>query len=284
VRIATSPAETYAQAFYAQALGLYAKAGLNVDVTALATGAAVSTAVVGGAADIGVSTTLNIANAITRGVPLVIIAPSGMTTRAAPTGLLCAAKNSPYKTAKDFDGQTIAIPALKQTADLAVRVWLTQGGMDPARVHIIEAPFPEMAASVQRGVYAAAAISEPSLNRAITSGGVRCFADPYGAIAPQYMFAAWFATKAFADKYPDLVRKIGAALTEAGIWANSHHFASAEVVSRVNRVDVDTIRAEVRPVYAEEIKISEIQPQLDAGYKYGFLTRPVNATELLGGK
>jgi ABC-type nitrate/sulfonate/bicarbonate transport system substrate-binding protein len=77
-----------------------------------------------------------------------------------------------------------------------------------------------------------------------------------------------------------VVKKIAAALTEAGKWANSHHFESAAVVSKINKVDVDTIRAEVRPLYAEEIKLSEIQPQLDAGFKFGFLTRAVNAGEL----
>ena len=282
VRIASSAAETYAQALYARDLGLYQKAGLNAEVDVLATGAAVSTAVVGGAVDVGISTTLNLANAITRGVPLVVIAPGPMTTVKNPTGLICVAKSSPYKTAKDFEGQTIAIPALKQTADLGVREWLAQAGVDPAKVHIIEAPFAEMAAAVERGTYAAAAISEPALGRAMKSGNVRCIGDPYGAVAPNYMFAAWFTTKQFADKNPDVVRKVAQALTDAGKWANAHHTESAPIVARINKVDVDTIRAETRPVYAEEIRVSEIQPQLDAGYKYGFLTRAVTSSELLG--
>jgi NitT/TauT family transport system substrate-binding protein len=281
VRIAASAAETYAQAFYAQDQGLYQKVGLNnVEVQTLATGAAVLTGVAGGAVDVGVGTTVGLANAITRGVPFVMIAPAAMTTPKAPTGLMCVGKNSPYKTAKDLDGQTIAVPALKQTADLAVRVWLTQNGVDLAKVHIIEAPFAEMGPAVERGTYAAATISEPALTRAMKAGGIRCIGDPFGSIAPEYMFSAWFTTKQFAEKNPDVVKKIAAALTEAGKWANSHHFESAAVVSKINKVDVDTIRAEVRPLYAEEIKLSEIQPQLDAGFKFGFLTRAVNAGEL----
>lgn len=281
VRIATSAAETYAQPFFAQELGLYQKAGVNVEVDVLATGAAVSTAVAGGGADIGVATTLNLANAVARGVPFVIIAPAAMETTKAASGLLCVARSSPYKAAKDFEGQTIAISALKQTVDLGLREWLTQGGEDPAKVHIVESPFAEMAAGLERGTYAAAIISEPALSRAQAAGSVRCIGDPFGAIAPNYMFAAWFTTKPFADAHPDLVRKVAAALTAAGAWANAHHFASAAIVSKVNKVDVDTIRAEVRPVYAETLTAAEIQPQLDAGYTFGFLTRPVNADELL---
>jgi NitT/TauT family transport system substrate-binding protein len=204
-----------------------------------------------------------------------------MTTVKSPSGLICVAKSSPYRSAKDFDGQTIAVPALKQTADLGVREWLAKGGIDPAKVHIIEAPFATMAPSVERGTYAAAAISEPALGIALKSGDIRCIGDPFGAIAPNYMFAAWFTTKAFADKNPDVVRKVAQVLTEAAKWANTHHDESAVIVARTNKVDVNEIRAETRPVYAEEIRSSEIQPQLDAGYKYGFLTRAVSSSELL---
>jgi NitT/TauT family transport system substrate-binding protein len=282
VRIATSAAESYAQPFYAQDQGLYQKAGVNADVELLATGAAVQTAVAGGAADVGIGTTVGLANAVIRGVPFVMIAPATMTTQKNPTGLICVAKTSNYRTAKDFDGQTIAVPALKQTADLAVRAWLAKGGEDPARVHIVEAAFSEMGPMVERGTYAAATLSEPSMTKSMKAGLVRCDIDPFQAIAPSFMFAAWFTTKEFAEKNPDIVKKIAAALTEAGRWANAHHFESAAIVSKVNKVDVDTIRAEVRPIYSTEIKFGEIQPQLDAGFKFGFLTRAVQANELMG--
>ena len=284
VRIATSAAETYAQAFFAQDQGLFQKAGVNADVQVLATGAAVQTAVAGGAVDVGVGTTVGLANAAIRGVPFVMIAPAAMSTQKAPTGLICIAPSSPIKTAKDFDGKTIAVPALKQTADLAVRAWLEKGGEDPARVHIIEAPFAEMGPSVARGTYEGATLSEPSLTKSVKAGIVKCPIDPFQAIAPAFTFSAWFTTKEFAAKNPEAVKRVAAALTEAGKWANTHHFESAAIVSRVNKVDVDTIRAEVRPVFADEIRTAEIQPQLDVGYKFGFLTRPVNTSELVLGK
>ena len=283
VRIATSAAETYAQAFFAQDQGLFQKAGVNAEVQVLATGAAVQTAVAGGAVDVGVGTTVGLANAAIRGVPFVMIAPAAMSTPKAPTGLICIATSSTLKAAKDFDGKTIAVPALKQTADLAVRAWLAKGGEDPARVHIIEAPFAEMGPSVARGTYEAATLSEPSLTKSVKAGLVKCPIDPFQAIAPSFTFSAWFTTREFAEKNPDAVKKVAAALTEAGKWANTHHFESAAIVSRVNKVEVDTIRAEVRPVFADEIRPAEIQPQLDAGYKFGFLTRPVTTNELLLG-
>jgi NitT/TauT family transport system substrate-binding protein len=281
IRIASSAAEAYAQAFFARDQGYFEKAGLNVDVSTLGTGSAVSQAIAGGSLDIGVATTINLANAIERGIPFVMIAPGPMTTSKNPSGLLCIAKNATYKVAKDFEGQTIAVPALKNTADLGVRRWLAKGGADLSKVQIVEAPFAQMGPGLERGTFAGATISEPAMTNAMKAG-TKCPFDVYGAVAPQYMFAAWFTTRDFAQKNPDAVRKITAALTEAGKWANAHHFESAEIVSKLNKIDVETIRGEVRPVYAEQIRLTEIQPQLDAGYTFGFLGRPVKASELLG--
>jgi NitT/TauT family transport system substrate-binding protein len=281
IRIASSAAEAYDQAFFARDQGYFEKAGLNVDVSTLATGNAVSQAIVGGSLDIGVATTINLANAIERGIPFVMIAPGPMTTPKNPSGLLCIAKKATYKTAKDFEGQSIAVPALKQTADLGVRQWLTKGGADLSKVQIVEVPFAQMGPGLERGTFAAATLSEPALTNAIKAG-TKCPFDVYGSIAPQYMFAAWFTTRDFARKNPDAVRKIAAALTDAGKWANGHHFESAEIVSKLNKVDVETVRGEVRPVFAEQIRLTEIQPQLDAGYTFGFLSRPVKASELAG--
>ena len=140
-----------------------------------------------------------------------------------------------------------------------------------------------MGPSVARGTYEAATLSEPSLTKSVKAGLVKCPIDPFQAIAPSFTFSAWFTTRDFAEKNPDAVKKVAAALTEAGKWANTHHFESAAIVSRINKVDVDTIRAEVRPVFADEIRAAEIQPQLDAGYKFGFLSRSVNTSDLMLG-
>ena len=282
IRIGTSPAEAYAQPLYAQDAGIFQKAGLNVDIQVLANGAAVSAGVAGGALDFGISTIVSLANAVTRGVPFLMIAPAAMTTAKAPAGLLCVAKSSSYRTAKDLEGKVIAVPALKQVVDLAVRVWLAKGGADPAKAQIVETAFADMGPGVERGTYAAAAISEPSLTNAMKNNNLRVIGDAYGAIGPEYTIAGWITTTGYQQKNPEIVRKVAAALLEAARWANTHHNESAAIVARVTKVDLDTIRNEVRPVYEEQLSMAEIQPQLDAAVKYGFLTRAVNASELVG--
>lgn len=282
VRIGTSAAETYAQPFYAQDQDLFRKAGLpNVTVELLATGAAVSTAVAGGAADVGVVSTVTMGNAVIRGIPFVAIAPSAITTPKAPVSVLCVAKNSPIRRAQDFEGQTIAVPSLQQAADLAIRVWLIRNGADLSKVRIVEAPFIEMGPGLERGTFAGATISDPALTGALKKNAIRPMADFFSAIAREHMVAVWFTTRAFQQANPEAVRRVAAALTEAGRWANQHPDASAPIVARVAKIDIDVIHAEHRTIYGEHMRPDDLQPQLDAAFKYGFLSRQVSAAEFL---
>jgi NitT/TauT family transport system substrate-binding protein len=282
VRIGTSAAETYAQPFYAQDQGLFQKAGLsNVTIELLATGAAVSSAVAGGAADIGVVSTVTMGNAVIRGVPFVAIAPSAITTPKAPVSVLCIARASSIKRPRDFEGQTIAVPSLGQAADLAIRVWLIRNGADLSKVRIVEAPFIEMGPGLERGTFAGATISDPALTGALKKNAIRPLADFFSAIAREHMVAVWFTTRQFITANPEAVRRAAVALTEAGRWANQHQYESAAIVSKVAKIDVDVVRSEKRTLYGEHMRSDDLQPQLDAAFKFGFLSRQVNASEFL---
>jgi NitT/TauT family transport system substrate-binding protein len=282
VRIATTPNEIYAQPLYAQETGLFAKAGLpNVDVQVLGSGSAVASAVAGGAADIGVSSMLTIANAVARGLPFTAIAPCALSTTKAPAGVLCVLKSSPIRSPKDFEGKTIAQNSLKTSGDLALHVWFTKNNVDADKVKLVETLMSEMGSGLEREAFAGCVLSDPPLTIALKKGAIRVFADPFQAIAPEQMVGIWFTTQQYAQGNADAVKRVAAALTEAARWGNAHHNESAAIVARFTKVDVETIRSETRPVYGEQLRPALIQPSLDAAFKYGFLPRAVNASEFL---
>ena len=74
IRVATVPVDAGAEVYYAQKMGFFKANGLDVQITGLTNGAAVTSAVIGGAADIGQSNAVSIAQAHERGIPVVIIA------------------------------------------------------------------------------------------------------------------------------------------------------------------------------------------------------------------
>ena len=282
VRMATSPAESYAQPFYAQEAGIFAKNGIDAQIQLLGTGAAVSTALAGGAIDVGIGTIVSIASAIERGVPFVMIAPAQLTTASAPTALLCVEKTSGIQSAKDFEGKAVAVPALKQIVDLVMLAWMEKGGADPTKVQLIEVPFPQMGPGLDRGTFAGAIIADPSLTNALARNNIRALANPFLALAPEFTGAGWITTKSYQQKNPETVRKVADSLLESARWANTHHPQSAEIVSKITKIPVATIEHEKRTVYCESMKNANLQVQLDAALKYGYITHPMTEAQLLG--
>lgn len=280
LHVATTTSDTYAEAYYAQEKGFFQRAGLTVDVSTFNNGAALSAAVASGAVDFGVSTPIGLAQAVSRGVPFVIVAAGALNTLKTPAGLIVVAKNSTLRTAKDFEGKNFAINALKTGSELVLDAWLGQAGVDITKVRTVEMPFSEMAAALGRGTVDGALMTEPALSQSLNTT-VRPLANANLAIAPQYLLSAWFSTDTFVRKYPDVVRRFTGAIYDAGRWANRNHNESAQILAEHAKLDVDVTRMMMRVTYADAIRPPEIQSQLDLGAKYGILTRPMVASELL---
>lgn len=138
-----------------------------------------------------------------------------------------------------------------------------------------------MGAGIERGTFAATNMSEPTLSLALKNNAIRCIDNPYAAIGTNYMEGVWYTTRDFVQKNPELARRTSEVLLETGRWANTHHEETAAIVARITKIDIDTIRSETRPIYGETMNAAALQPELDAAYKFGFLTRPVSAGELL---
>jgi NitT/TauT family transport system substrate-binding protein len=281
LRVGATANDTYAQAYFAQDAGFFTRAGLAVELQTLNNGAAVSAAIAAGALDVGVSTPVQIANAVSRGVPFAFVAAGALETPKVPVGMVCVAKNAPLRGAKDLEGKAVAVNALKTLSEVALDLWLAQNGADVAKVHPIETVFSEMGPSLERGSIAAAVISEPALSIALATGNVRSLADPYAAIAPQFLISGWFATRDFVAKSPELVKKFQTAIAEAGRWANDHHNDSAVILSKYAKMDVAVIRAMGRCPFADQLRAADIQPQLDVAAKFGIIPKPMSASELI---
>src|SRR3984885_1248712 len=108
LRIAATANDTYASAYFAQDAGFFTKAGLNADLETMNNGAAITAALSAGSMDIGVATPVILANAYLHGLPVVIVAAGAISITGVTSVGLCVAGNSTLKTAKDFEGKTIA--------------------------------------------------------------------------------------------------------------------------------------------------------------------------------
>ena len=201
VNVATTPTDSGAAVYYADELGLFKKAGLDVHVEALASGAAVAAGVASGTIDIAQGSLPSLAAAHEKRIPFVLIAPGALYSDKAPTSALVVSKTSTFKTAKDLNGKTLANNALKNIGEIAADAWLDKGGADVSSVHVIEMPLGEMESALGQGRIDSAILVEPSLGKALT-GNVKILAPAYSAIAKEFMINAWFTTNRGPRRIP----------------------------------------------------------------------------------
>jgi NitT/TauT family transport system substrate-binding protein len=279
IRIGQNAVDTFGEGYYAADRGVFAAAGLNVEVLTFPNGAAQAAACAGGTIDVGLGEATELANGISRGLPFAIFASGSLYDTAAPTTALCVAANAPFKVAKDFEGQTIAVPVLTSLSSMAVKAWLVKNGAQLARVSFIEIPLGAMAAAIERGTVAAGHIGEPFLSAA--GATVRRLASPYDAVAKKFVISDWFATRSWLAANPATVKRFAELIYDTARWANTHHDESAPILAKYTKIDVDVIRKMRRVSYATSFQPQLIQPVLATALAYGGLSRQIEVSELI---
>ena len=108
IRFVGAPGDDMLGFWYAVSSGMFTKAGLNVVVEKAASGAAVTTDIVGGAADVGRTSLNSLVAAHAHGVPFVLIAPAAVheKNKSVNDGVLVNL-NSPLKSVLDLQGKEI---------------------------------------------------------------------------------------------------------------------------------------------------------------------------------
>jgi NitT/TauT family transport system substrate-binding protein len=278
LQVATTPNDSGAEVYYAQDMGFFRKAGLDVEITTLNNGGIISAGVAAGTFDVAQAAISSVASAHERGVNFVIIAPAALWVSERPTSALVVAKNSTIASAKDLDGKTVAVNGLFNVTQVGPEAWIEQGGGNLASVKFLELPFADMPGAVAAGRIDAAQISEPALDAAVKAGGMKAIAAPYDAIAKRFLLAGWFSTTTWAAQHPDLAKKFAAAILETARWANANPVASGKILEKYTKLPVSPTMARV--LYPERMIPSEAQPLIDASARYKALRKTFPASEI----
>jgi NitT/TauT family transport system substrate-binding protein len=279
IRVATIPIDAGSQAYYAQTMGFFRSAGLNVQLTSLNNGAAVAAAVAGGAVDIGQSNAVSIAVAHEKGIPFVYIAGANRYSAKNHQAALLVSAESPLRTARDLNGKTIGISGIRGITEIGTRNWMDKNGADSKTVRFLEMPFSGMAGALEKNRVDAALLSEPELEAALNTNHFRVLADVYPAIANDFLFGGWFATTDWAKAHPDLVRAYAHAMQDAARWANGHQRESAAILDKATGIRMGP--SVHRVTFADDLDPTELQPVIDLCAKYGLIKASFPASQIV---
>jgi NitT/TauT family transport system substrate-binding protein len=265
LHVVCSQVEGQAEAYYADDLGLFKKAGLSVDIQRSRGGSATVTAMLGGAAQIACTNPVSLGQALQRNVPFVILATGALWDAKAPSGYAIVAPNSPVRSPKDLSGQIVGIPSLGGLNQLIMTAFIQNGGGDGASVKFVELPESTTVEALAQGRIAASYMDEPEFSAA--GDRIRSIGAASDAIAKSFAETVWFTTSDWLSKNKPAARRAVDALYAAGAWAMANPEAAAGVIER--RLGFKEARARVK--FATRSDPGQVQVLLDAAAKYKFI-------------
>ncbi len=278
LRVAAVPIDISGTVFYAQALGYFKKHNLDVELVVMANGPATAAAVIGGSLDFGTAAVVTLANARERGIPFVLVAPSGAYSSKQPTGSLLALQTAPIHTAKDLVGKTVAVTSLKGVSEMAMWAYLDKNGLAQDAVKFVEMPYADMGGALATGRVDAVVAEEPTQS-ALLANGARVVANVNDAIGDTWLGGGWFCLQDYVNTHTDAVRRFADAIAETADWANKNHDASAKILESYSKQPISPNQK--RAYYPERVDPALLQPLIDCSAKYGLIKASFPAKEVI---
>jgi NitT/TauT family transport system substrate-binding protein len=281
IKVASAIQDDAGPLLYGVAAGIFARAGLDVQVQPANSGAAAAAAVAGGALQFAKSGPMSLVTGYARGFPFTIVAPSRISTPQHPVGGVLVRNDSPIKAAKDCNGKIVAGSALQDLNALAVLAWVDANGGDAKTMKLVEIPQSALVAAIVEGRIDLGTAQNPFLYDAVSERRARLLCNPFDAIGNRYIASCWFTTKDLVAKQPDVARKFVLALKESTRYAIAHPAEIAPVLAPFVHEDATRLKKMGLAPVGVDLVAKELQPMVDLAFRYGLIPKTYDAQELV---
>jgi NitT/TauT family transport system substrate-binding protein len=275
------PEESIVVALWAEQSGFFRRYGFDLQIEPQRSGSAVASAVAGGAYAIGKSSLVALIAAHAHDVPFVIIAPGGLYDTNHPNNGLLVRADSSIRTGADFNGKTIGVSSLNDLYTVSVKAWVDDHGGDSSTLKLVELPIDAVGAALQNGRIDATSVGTPQLEGYLTSGVARLVAHGFDAIAPLFMFSAWFTSRSFATQNKSVIAGFQHAMHDSAVYVNGHHQQTVDILSRFTGVEAGVIAKMQRAPMGTALDPKLVQPVIDRCAKYKVIPAAFPAAEFL---
>jgi NitT/TauT family transport system substrate-binding protein len=266
---------------YAQKSGMFAKAGIDLDLGRLPTGAAVTAAVAGGSLNVGKSSFFAVVAAFAHGVPIAVIAPGVVYDSHFPSGALIVPKDAPIRSAADLSGKIIAVNNLSEPTRPATELWLQKNGLTKDVVKFVEVPMSVMPAALDAHRVDIAFMTVPLIDEALASGKYRILEPVLNQIAPRWWFSAVIASREWASANRDTVKRFASVIEASAAYTNVHHGElSAQIADLIGATETSVAKM-TWPQAGTAIVAAEMQPVIDLSVKAGFIPKGFDAHDMI---
>jgi NitT/TauT family transport system substrate-binding protein len=224
--------------------------------------------VTSGAYDIGKASVISAFRAVSRGIPLVAVAPGWLFEASNSSAEMIVAMNSPVKSGADLNGKTIAVSSLNELNQLAAMAWVDKHGGDSKSLHFIELPVASSAAAVAANRIDATILLEPALSKALAEGQVRSIGSAYSALGSSFPVSVWISNRTWATAHPEQARTFARSMSTASDYMNRHPNEEISILTTALKETPETLRAMKRVSEGTSLTVAMLTPLLTAAEKY----------------
>jgi NitT/TauT family transport system substrate-binding protein len=262
--------------------GIFAKNGLDADVSLIAINTTIPPAIVSDSIQIGGPTATVFLQAVDGGLDLVAVegasvmdpVSSGLVGAVARNGV---AINDP----KDFVGKKVGAPGIGAFLHVLFVKWLIEKGVDPKSVNFVEVTFPTQSDALKSGSVDAVLTAEPFITRMKNAGTgtvVARYVQDLGRTEPIISYAS---TRAFAEQHPDVIKAFRASIEEAAKIVNSDRDKASESISKFTKMPIDLVRLSRPDISQPELKGSDFAWWVETMKQQNLLQSTVDLNKLV---
>jgi NitT/TauT family transport system substrate-binding protein len=264
--------------------GFFEDEGLAIKPVIAQTFAANVAAVVNGTQQIGFGATVPELISVQNGVPLRILANSDVTGKP-PNGDnsgVFVANGSGITSIKDLEGKTIAINALSNVHDTAIKSAMINSGADPSGVKFLEVPLPDMVATLKAKRVDAIAVGEPFVTAAEAAGFDRLFRDYEVGYPIGTPIGSYFSSQSWAKENPKLAAAFSAAMDKSTEYAIAHPEAARAIMSEYTQIPAETLEKVILGTFSSKVDPSAIDGLAELMVKVGTMKSVPDLAPVLG--
>ena len=244
--------------------GIFTDNGLNVELVQTQGGAAAIPALISGSVDVTYSNYTSVLLAVEQGLPLRMV--SGNDVGSSDHGIFVAAGSGIEKIA-DLKGKTFAVNNLQNIGTVAIKSHLEDAGLDAGDVDLVEMPYPDMQAALERGAVDAIWQVEPFQASAKAAGLVK-LGDLFSGPVADMPVAGWVTTEAFATENPEAVAAFQKSIAASAEELQDNRERLVELVPTFTKVTADVVKAAEMPSFEGDLDAEQLQKTADLMFKY----------------
>ena len=272
---------------YALKAGLFKRAGLDVQLRKTTNGGTAVPALLGGTFDIADTNVLSVANAHIKDVPLEVVAPGIIYDGTTNFVATIVKTDSPLGSGADLkgtdlNGKVIGTSTIGDLNAIAISDWMDQHGGNSKTIKQVELAWSNIAPAIEAGRVDVGTLVQPFLSQALATGKVRTFVKASDAIGTRYLITGWIATAGWDKTHADAARSFARVVRDAQQYCNAHAAETAPLLAEYSGAELDQVEHGGRATYAAQFADpKDIQPVVNVAYKYGAISKAVNAKELI---